>query len=153
MGCELSKSARPKAPKYKTYQTRHVDSDYKRVNIADSIKSSRLNPDSEEVVDIDERREISVKEDGSISCLTELQLDLTKETMLVHTDDVGEDVMEFPADHVFDDESLPLTGPLERVDGSMFDEEVLTALSSFEHEQMLRKDFEFAAILAHIQGA
>ena len=153
MGCELSKSARPKAPKYKTYQTRRVESDYKRVNISDSIKSSRLNPDSEEVVDIDERREISVKEDGSISCLTELQLNLTKETMLVHIDDVGEDVMELPADHVFDDESLPLTGPLERVDGSMFDEEVLIALSSFEHEQMLRKDFEFAAILAHIQGA
>lgn len=153
MGCELSKSAKPKAPKYKTYQTRNIASDAKFLKPTNPVDYLPLNPESDRVAEIEGRKELSVEEEASISCLTELQLDSTKDTMLVEVRDGIVECTPIPADHIFDDDSLPQTGPLEHLDGSMFDDEVLVALVSFEREQMLRKDFEFAAILAHIQGA
>jgi len=153
MGCELSKSAKGKAPKYKTYHAKN--SGKIAVRLPPSVSVSPKVPSSIAVSLRSERdpQELSVEHDRSTSSRAELLSDPMKNRVLC--DDIQDLIVvaQVPADHILEEEKLPQNGPLEHLPKSMFDDEVLIALATFEREHMLRKDFEFEAILAQVQDA
>jgi hypothetical protein len=153
MGCELSKSAKGKAPKYKTYHAKNAGTP--AVRPPPSVSVSPKAPSSIAVSLRSERdqQELTVEHDRSTSSRTELLPDPMKTP--VWFDDIRDLVVvtKVPADHILEEENLPVNGPLEHLPKSMFDDEVLIALATFEREHMLRKDFEFEAILAQVQDA
>ena len=153
MGCELSKPAKNKAPKYKTYQAKNSPPILRRVvsSISDSV---RVPSSVAGTVRSDrDTQELPIEQDQSTSSRTELLVEPLKEVVLV--DDIDDMLVQtsIPADHILEEDIVPQSGPLEQVPKSMFDEEVLVALATFEREHMLRKDCEFEAILAQVNGA
>ena len=153
MGCELSKSAKGKAPRYKTVAAKNSISISRRFS---PVPSGNPKVPSSMVGTVRSERDpqdLPIETDQSSSSGTELLLEPLKDLVVFDEINEADVIVTIPADHAFEDREIHESGPLEHLPKSMFDDEVLVALATFEREHMLRKDFEFEAILAQVQGA
>lgn len=153
MGCELSKSAKPKAPKYKALGLKTSLTVSRRVSPVGS--SSPRIPSSVVGTVRSDRDPQDLPHGTDQSSSRDADSLIYHPKNLIVFDDITEThpITPVPADHILEEDILPQSGPLEHLPKSMFDEEVLVALATFEREHMLRKDCEFEAILAQLQGA
>ena len=156
MGCELSKSAKSKAPKYRTVQSREVVVPQKSLD-------NFLVPDRR----LSSVHSVSYKSEADSMLILPVSVPSVPSNMtpivksMPKFDPELEDIFDLepsetplPPDHELVIDDIPAEPfAVESVDKSMFDEEVLRALAMHETEHLLRKDFEFESILAQIQGA
>jgi len=155
MGCELSKSAKSKAPKYRTVQSREVvipqislDNFLVPDRRLSSVHSVSYKSEADSML-------IPVPVPSVPSNMTPIVKSISKfDAELEDLFDLELSETPLPPDHELVIDDIPAEPfAVESVDKSMFDEEVLRALAMHDTEHMLRKDFEFESILAQIQGA